>query len=103
MNQPLKLNYMILIKDNKLLPRNQWRKVVVHELVVGSYDQVRGAALCVVSNRKFNYIKRDVQRFIPFDIDVKSLMLNVLFRLKVKKLLSKAIPIPCIKKDLAQL
>ena len=42
MNQFLKLNDMVLIKDNELLPRNQWRKGVVHELVVGSDNQVRG-------------------------------------------------------------
>ena len=41
MNQSLKLNDMVLITDNDL-PRNQWSKGVVHELVVGSDNQVRG-------------------------------------------------------------
>ena len=58
MNQSLKLNDMVLIKDNKLLPRNQWRKGVVHELAVGNDNQVRGAVLRVMSNGKFNYITR---------------------------------------------
>ena len=69
MNQALKLNNMVLIKDNELLPRNQWRKGVVHELVVGSDNQVRGAVLRVMSNGKSNYIKRDVKRLIPFELE----------------------------------
>ena len=69
MNQALKLNDMVLIKDNELLPRNQWRKGVVHELVVGSDNQVRGAVLRVMSNGKSNYIKRDVKRLIPFELE----------------------------------
>ena len=60
---------MVLIKDNELLPRNQWRRGVVHELVAGSDNQVRGAVLRVMSNRKFDYIKRDVQRLIPFELE----------------------------------
>ena len=62
LNQSLKLNDMVLIKDNELLPRNQWRKGVVHELVIGSDNQVRGAVLRVMSNGRANYIKRDVKR-----------------------------------------
>ena len=69
MNQSLKLNDIILIKDNKLQPRNQWRKGVVHELVVGSDNQVRGAVLRVMSSRKFNYIKLDVKCLIPFELE----------------------------------
>ena len=60
---------MALIKDNKLQPRNQWRKGVVHELVVGSDNQVRVAVFRVMSNGKFNYIKRDVKRLIPFGLE----------------------------------
>ena len=48
MNQSLKLNDMVLIIDNELLPRNQWSKGVVHELVVESDNQVRGAVLRVM-------------------------------------------------------
>ena len=54
MNQALKLNDMVLI---------------VHELVVGSDNQVRGAVLRVMSNGKSNYIKRDVKRLIPFELE----------------------------------
>ena len=72
MNQALKLNDMVLIKDNELLPRNQWRKGVVHQLVVGSDNQVRGAVLRVMSNGKSNYIKRDVKRLIPFELENKN-------------------------------
>ena len=53
---------MVLIKDNELLPRNEWRKEVVHKLVIGSDNQVRGAVLRVMSNGRPNYIKRDVKR-----------------------------------------
>ena len=60
---------MALIKDNKLQPRNQWCKEVVHELVVGSDNQVRGAVFRVMSNGKFNYVKRDVKRLIPFGLE----------------------------------
>ena len=42
-------------------------QVVVHELVAGSDNQVRGAVLRVMSNGKLNYIKRDVKRLIPFE------------------------------------
>ena len=60
---------MVLIKDNELLPRNQWRKGVVHELIVGSDNQVRDAVLRVMLNGKFNYIKRDVKCLIPFELE----------------------------------
>ena len=69
MNQSLKLNDMVLIKDNELLPRNQWCKGVVHELVVGSDNHVRGAVLRVMSAGKSNYIKRDVKRLIRFELE----------------------------------
>ena len=62
MNQPLKLNDIVLVKNSELLPRNQWHKGVVHELVVGCDNQVIGAVLRVVANGKVNYIKRDVKR-----------------------------------------
>ena len=38
-------------------------------MVVGSDNQVRGAVLRVMSNRKSNYIKRDVKRLIPFELE----------------------------------
>ena len=42
-------------------------QVEVHELVAGCDNQVRGAVLCVMSNGKLNYIKREVKRLIPFE------------------------------------
>ena len=69
MNQSLKFNDMVLITDNDLLPRNQWPKAVVHELVVGSDNQVRGAILRVKSNGKFNYIKRDAKRLTLSELE----------------------------------
>ena len=59
---------MVLIKDNKLLPRSQWCKGVVHELFVGRDNKIRGAVLRVISNGKFNYMKGDVKCLIPFEI-----------------------------------
>ena len=38
-------------------------------MVVGSDNQVRGAVLRVMSNGKSNYIKRDVKRLIPFELE----------------------------------
>ena len=60
---------MVLIKDNELLPRNDWHKGVVHELVAGSDNQVSGAFLRVMSNGKFDYIKRDLKHLIPFELE----------------------------------
>ena len=57
------------IKDNELLPRNPWRKRVVHELVVGRNNQVRGAVSRPMSSGKASYIKRDVKRLIPFELE----------------------------------
>ena len=55
MNQSLKLHDMVLIKDNELLARNEWRRGVVHKL-----NRCYG-------NGKVNYIKRNVKRLIPFE------------------------------------
>ena len=38
-------------------------------MVVGSDNQYRGAVLRVMSNGKSNYIKRDVKRLIPFELE----------------------------------
>ena len=62
MNQSLKLNHMVLIKYKVLLPRNQWRRGVVHKLVVGRDNKVKDAILRVMSNGKYNYIKQDEAR-----------------------------------------
>ena len=60
---------MLLLKDYELLPRKQWRRGVVHKLVVGRDNQVRGAVLRVMSNKKVNYIKRVVKRLIPVELE----------------------------------
>ena len=60
---------MVLIKHNELLSRNQCRQRVVHELIIGRDNQVTGALLRVMSNEKVNYIKRDVKRLIPFELE----------------------------------
>ena len=65
----LKLNDMVLIKEKDLLPRNQWRRGVLHELVFGCDNQTRGVVLRVMSNGKFNYIKRDVKPLILFELE----------------------------------
>ena len=52
MNQSLELHDMVLIKDNELLAKNEWRRGVVHKLVVGCNNQVKGAILRVMETEK---------------------------------------------------
>ena len=55
----LLLNDIVLINENEMLPRNHWHREVIHVLLVGRDNQVRGAVLRVLSNGKVIHIKWD--------------------------------------------
>ena len=53
----LLLNDIVLINENEMLPRNHWHREVIHVLLVGRDNQVRGAVLRVLSKGKVIHIK----------------------------------------------
>ena len=68
-NRTLKINDMVIIKDDDQQPRNRWRKGVIHELIVGQDDKVRGAILRVCDkNSRVHLLKRPIQRLITLEL-----------------------------------
>ena len=62
-------NYVVLIKDDRYLPRYRWRLGKVEDLITGRDGNVRGAKLKVVSNTgEVTTCYRPVQKLIPFEI-----------------------------------
>ena len=60
---------VVLIKDDELSVRTQWRMGKVLELVKGRDGQIRGAKLKVLSKTgKQTAVFRPLQRLIPFEI-----------------------------------
>ena len=60
---------MVIIKDNEKLPRIQWKKGVIQELITGRDHNVRGAVVSVTDNkRKVITLKRDCKRLIPLEV-----------------------------------
>ena len=56
-NMNLLLNDIVLINENEMLPKNHWHREVIHVLLVGRDNQVRGAVLRVLSKGKVIHIK----------------------------------------------
>ena len=60
---------MVIIKDNEKLPRIQWKKGVIQELITGRDHNVRGAVVSVIDNKgKAITLKRDCKRLIPLEL-----------------------------------
>ena len=66
----LKINDVVLIQDDKITPRNNWRRGKVEELIVSRDSKIRGAVLCVYNKKKDStfLLKKPVQKLIPFEI-----------------------------------
>ena len=48
----LKINDVVLIQDDKITPRNNWRRGKVEELIVSRDSKIRDAILRVYNKRK---------------------------------------------------
>ena len=61
---------IVLIQDNKITPRNNWRRRKVEELIVSRDSKIRGEVLRVYNEKKDStfLLKRPVQKLIPFEI-----------------------------------
>ena len=66
----VKINDVVLIQDNKITPRNNWKRGKVEELMVNRDSKIRGAVLRVYNKKKDStfLLKRPVQNLIPFEI-----------------------------------
>ena len=66
----LKLNYAVLIQDEKITPCNNWRRGKVEELIVSRDSKIRGAVLRVYNKKKDSkfLLKRSIQKLILFEI-----------------------------------
>lgn len=66
----LKLNDVVLIRDDTPLPRQRWKMGKVEKLIIGEDGNIRGAKLIVnVPGKLSNTIcHRPVQKIIPFEI-----------------------------------
>ena len=66
----LKINDVVLIQDDKITPRKNWRREKVEELIVRRDSKIRGAVLRVYNKKKDStfLLKRPVQKLIPFEI-----------------------------------
>ena len=62
----MKTNDAVLIQDDKITPRNNWKKE--KELIVCRDNTIQGAVLRVYNKKKdcMFLLKRLVQRLIPF-------------------------------------
>ena len=76
---------MVIIKDDDKLPRLQWKKDVIQELIIGRDHNVRGAVVHVIDNKgKIITLERDCKRLIPLELvknitedDSKRMILDV--------------------------
>ena len=66
----LKINDVVLIQDDKITSRNNWRRGKVEELIVSRDSKIRGAVLCVYNKKKDStfLLRKPVQKLIPFEI-----------------------------------
>ena len=68
-NPSLRLNDVVLIKDDTPVPRQNWRIGRVHKIIVGKDGKQRGAEIVTHSNQgKKTTIRRPLQKIIPFEI-----------------------------------
>lgn len=69
MGAELKLNDVVLVKDDIPTPRSKWRIGKVEKLIIGKDGQVRGAKLKMANESgKTTIAHRPVQKLIPFEI-----------------------------------
>ena len=60
---------MVIIKDDDKLPRLQWKKRIMQELITARDNNVRGAVVRVIDNKgKLITLKRDCKRLIPLEL-----------------------------------
>ncbi|XP_057308167.1 uncharacterized protein LOC130646050 [Hydractinia symbiolongicarpus] len=65
----LRLNDIVLIKDDTPTPRSQWKIGKIEKLIVGKDGRTRGAKLKVNSTSgRSTYVHRPVQKLIPFEV-----------------------------------
>ena len=64
----MKTNDAVLIQDDKITPRNNWKKEK-EELIVCRDNKIQGAVLRVYNKKKdcMFLLKRVIQRLIPFE------------------------------------
>ena len=58
---------LVLIQDDKQ-KRQQWKKGVVQSIIYGDDNKIRGAVLKTITNGNPSFLKRPVQRLVPFEI-----------------------------------
>ena len=68
----LKMNDIVIIKDDKINPRIRWKKGRVTELIPGRDGIVRGAMLETITNGKKVVIRRALQRLVPLEVTENS-------------------------------
>ena len=64
----LKINDVVLVRDDTPKPRTQWKIGKVEELIIGRDGKLRGARLKVNTKHGTSLIHRPVQKLIPFEI-----------------------------------
>ena len=66
----MKIYDVVLIQDDKITPRHNWRREKVEELIVSRDSKIRGAVLRVYNKKKDStfLLKTPVQKLIPFEI-----------------------------------
>ena len=68
-NNILKIGDVVVIKDDKIVPRNSWRIGLVESFVIGQDNYVRGAVLIVKSAEgRRTKISRPIQKLIPLEV-----------------------------------
>ena len=65
----LNVGDVVVVKNEKIVPRNSWRLGRVESLVVGKDNCVRGAKLSTMLNEgRRTTIRRPLQKIIPFEV-----------------------------------
>ncbi len=65
----LNVGDVVVVKNEKIVPRNSWRLGRVESIVVGKDNCVRGAKLSTMSNEgRRTTIRRPLQKIIPFEL-----------------------------------
>ena len=68
-NSYLNVGDIVIIKDEKIRPRNSWRMGRVESLVLGDDKQIRGANLLTLSKEgKRTKMTRPLQKIIPLEV-----------------------------------
>ena len=68
-NSDLKLGDVVIVKDDKIIPRCLWRVARVDDLVLGNDHKVRGDILSTISpDGTKTKISRPIQKIIPLEV-----------------------------------